>query len=84
MRRVKVLEIFYFVCYTELTLFKSYFVCYIYNNRLVYLLIEKKLLFLQVPLLEIDGKNLVQSSAIARYICRKGNLLGDNEDDMTK
>jgi hypothetical protein len=48
------------------------------------LLIEKKLLFLQVPLLEIDGKNLVQSSAIARYICRKGNLLGDNEDDMTK
>ena len=51
---------------------------------IIYFIKEKKLLFLQVPLLEIDGKNLVQSSAIARYICRKGKLLGDNDDETTK
>ena len=40
-----------------------------------------KLLFNQVPLLEIDGKNLTQSTATTRYLARKGNLYGDTTDD---
>jgi glutathione S-transferase len=41
-----------------------------------------KLLFNQLPLLEIDGKNLTQSTAIIRYLARKGNLYGDSADDV--
>jgi len=33
-----------------------------------------KLMYNQVPLVEIDGMNLVQSGAAARYIARKGGL----------
>lgn len=40
-----------------------------------------KLLFNQLPLLEIDGKNLTQSTAITRYLARKGNLYGDTPQD---
>lgn len=36
------------------------------------------LLFQQLPLLEIDGLKLVQSSAIVRYIARRYNLYGKN------
>jgi hypothetical protein len=46
--------------------------------------IEGKLLFGQVPLLEIHGKNLVQSGAIVRYLAKLANLLGDNADDAVK
>jgi glutathione S-transferase len=34
------------------------------------------LLFGQVPLLQVDGLNLVQSQAIVRYLARKHGLLG--------
>ncbi len=33
----------------------------------------------QVPLLRIDGLNLVQSHAIIRYLARKHHLYGDND-----
>ena len=41
-------------------------------------------MFHQVPLLKIDGLNLIQSSAIARYVARKGNLLGEKEPDISR
>ncbi len=40
-----------------------------------------KLLFNQLPLLEIDGKSLTQSTATTRYLARKSNLYGDTPDD---
>lgn len=40
-----------------------------------------KLLFNQLPLLEIDGKNLTQSTAIIRYLACKGDFYGDTADD---
>jgi len=39
------------------------------------------LLFQQLPLLEMDGKNLVQSAAILRHIARKYNLYGKDADE---
>lgn len=41
-----------------------------------------KLLFHQLPLLEIDGNNLTQSTAIIRYLARKGDLYGDTADEV--
>lgn len=42
-----------------------------------------KLPFDQMPLLEIDGLNLSQSSAMIRYLARRGGLYGnDNTDAM--
>lgn len=38
-----------------------------------------ELLFQQVPLLRIDGIDLVQSGAIARYLARKTHLYGDTD-----
>jgi glutathione S-transferase len=40
-----------------------------------------KLPFNQLPLLEIDGKNLSQSTAMTRYLARKGDFYGDGPDD---
>jgi len=40
------------------------------------------LLFKQVPLLRLDGLNLVQTSAIVRYIGRKANLLGEKDPQI--
>jgi glutathione S-transferase len=40
-----------------------------------------KLPFNQLPLLEIDGRNLSQSSAMTRYLARKGEFYGDGPDD---
>uniref|UniRef100_A0A7S3PCE3 Glutathione transferase n=1 Tax=Aplanochytrium stocchinoi TaxID=215587 RepID=A0A7S3PCE3_9STRA len=37
---------------------------------------EHKLLFGQLPLLEIDGLKLVQSKAIVRYLARRANMVG--------
>lgn len=39
----------------------------------------KELLFAQLPLLRIDGLNIVQSGAIVRHVARKGKLLGSND-----
>jgi len=43
-----------------------------------------ELLFQQVPLLRIDGMNLVQSGAIARYLAHKAHLYGDTDMDAAK
>jgi glutathione S-transferase len=40
-----------------------------------------KLPFDQIPLLEIDGHNLSQSSAMIRYLARRGDFYGDTETD---
>jgi len=45
---------------------------------------DGSLLFQQIPLLEIDGKKLVQSHAILRYIARKYNLYGKNDDEKVQ
>ncbi|XP_003340467.1 glutathione S-transferase-like [Monodelphis domestica] len=42
---------------------------------------EDKLLFQQVPMVEIDGMKLVQTRAILHYIAEKYNLLGNNLKD---
>eukprot|EP01116_Phalansterium_solitarium_P007350 TRINITY_DN19990_c0_g1_i1.p2 TRINITY_DN19990_c0_g1~~TRINITY_DN19990_c0_g1_i1.p2 ORF type:complete len:243 (+),score=66.71 TRINITY_DN19990_c0_g1_i1:339-1067(+) len=42
-----------------------------------------KLAFGQVPLLEIDSLNIVQSHAIARYIARKAGLYGSSPAEAT-
>jgi len=43
-----------------------------------------ELLFQQVPLLRIDGMNLVQSGAIARYLARKAQFYGDTDIEAAK
>uniref|UniRef100_A0A0B7BHZ4 Uncharacterized protein n=1 Tax=Arion vulgaris TaxID=1028688 RepID=A0A0B7BHZ4_9EUPU len=43
-----------------------------------------KLLFDQLPLLEIDGKEIVQSNSIVRYIGRKYGLFGKNLDEEVR
>jgi glutathione S-transferase len=42
---------------------------------------SKKLPFDQMPLLEIDGRFLSQSSAMIRYLARRGALYGANDTD---
>ncbi|CAC5402632.1 GST [Mytilus coruscus] len=43
-----------------------------------------KLLYNQVPLLEIDGLELVQTGAIVRYLAKKYNMYGSNEQEAVK
>ncbi len=40
-----------------------------------------KLPFDQMPLLEVDGLNLSQSSAMIRYLARRGGFYGETDDD---
>ena len=40
-----------------------------------------KLPFDQMPLLELDGLNLSQSSAMIRYLARRGDFYGDDDND---
>nr|XP_006822382.1 PREDICTED: glutathione S-transferase A4-like [Saccoglossus kowalevskii] len=42
------------------------------------------LLFMQVPLLEIDGMKLVQTNAIIRYIARKYDMYGKTLEEKTR
>lgn len=42
---------------------------------------DGKLLFGQLPLLEIDGLKLVQSQAMLRYVAMKGNLWGQTPEE---
>lgn len=46
-------------------------------------LAERQLPFGQLPLLQIDGKELVQSQAIIRYIAKREHLCGLNLDEET-
>lgn len=43
-----------------------------------------RLLYQQVPLLEIDGLQLVQSGAIMRYLARKHNLCGGSQQEAAQ
>ena len=43
-----------------------------------------KLLFGQVPMLEIDGVNIVQTDAILRYLARKHDMLGADLQESAK
>ncbi|KAK3726352.1 hypothetical protein RRG08_027082 [Elysia crispata] len=62
--------------------FKDHF---LYERAEFLKLIEDgKLLFNQLPLLEIDGKQLTQSNACARYVARKAGLCGKNEDEAVQ
>ncbi|RUS74747.1 hypothetical protein EGW08_017498 [Elysia chlorotica] len=45
---------------------------------------DGKLLFNQLPLLEIDGKFLTQSNACVRYVGRKAGLCGKNDDEAAQ
>jgi len=51
------------------------------TSREQFLALFPELLFLQVPLLRIDGLKIVQSGSIARYIAGKANLLGTNDKE---
>ncbi|XP_035685853.1 glutathione S-transferase alpha-4-like [Branchiostoma floridae] len=42
------------------------------------------LLFLQVPLLEIDGMKMVQTGAMLRYIARKASLFGRDDKESAR
>ena len=44
-------------------------------------IVDGKLLFNQLPLLEIDGLNLKQSTAIVRYIGDRGGLVPKDPKD---
>jgi glutathione S-transferase len=50
-------------------------------EELVALRSSGKLPFDQMPLLEIDDHRLSQSSALVRYLARRGDLYGDNDTD---
>ena len=45
---------------------------------------ERQLTFGQLPLLQIDGLELVQSHAICRYLAKRANLMGNNLIDEVK
>ncbi len=45
---------------------------------------SRQLAFAQLPLLQIDGMELVQSQAIVRYLAQRGNLLAGNSKDQVK
>lgn len=53
-------------------------------NAISLFVTDGKLLFKQVPLLEIDGLELVQTPAIVRYIARKGGLYGHSNEESAK
>jgi glutathione S-transferase len=45
---------------------------------------ERQLPFGQLPLLQIDGLELVQSQVIVRYLAKRGNMAGLNSADEIK
>lgn len=47
-------------------------------------LAERQLTFGQLPLLQIDGLELVQSQSICRYLAKRGNLIGNTIADEVK
>ena len=56
------------------------FVCYI---SIVCLFSGGMLRFQALPLLQIDGKNLVQTNCIAYFLARKADMVGQNEEEIT-
>ena len=45
---------------------------------------ERQLPFGQLPLLQIDGYEIVQSQAIVRYLARRAKICGENPGDEIK
>jgi len=54
------------------------------KKREDYVALEPELPFGQVPLLRMDGLNIVQSGAVVRHVARKGKLYGDTDLEMTR
>lgn len=57
-----------------------------FENRVMethdeFLALKPQLLFGQVPMLEIDGKHIVQTQAAIRYVARRGGISGANDHD---
>ncbi|XP_072178586.1 glutathione S-transferase alpha-4-like [Diadema setosum] len=52
------------------------------RQEFLQLIEDGKLMFKQVPLLEIDGKNLIGSTSIPQYVCRKAGFVAQTEDDQ--
>ena len=52
---------------------------YIFSHSLA----DGRLPLEQVPLLEINGKQMIQTNAITRHIARISDLDGVNEDERT-
>jgi glutathione S-transferase len=53
-----------------------------FRTREAYLaLAQSKLAFAQTPLVEFQGKNMVQTQAIVHYFARKGNLIGRSAEE---
>ena len=50
-------------------------------NQACWFAVDGKLYFGQLPLVEIDGLNLVQHNATVRYIAEKGKLIPDDPKD---
>jgi len=46
--------------------------------------VKEKMPMGQLPVLEVDGKQICQSTAIARYIAREGGLLGKGSWEMAR
>lgn len=60
---------------SHLLLFYEYIIIY-HINVIPVCIVDGALMFQQVPLVEIDGMQLVQSRAILNYIAGKYNLYG--------
>ena len=45
---------------------------------------KRQLPFGQLPLLQIDGLEIVESQAIVRYLARRANLQGEEKRDKTR
>ncbi|XP_072178378.1 glutathione S-transferase alpha-4-like [Diadema setosum] len=52
------------------------------REEFLQLIKDGKLMFKQVPLLEMDGKNLIGSESTFRYVCKKGGFMGKTDDDQ--
>ena len=57
---------------------------YVTLRQIAFFNLEGRLQFGQVPLVEYEGLDLVQSSATVRFFAKKANLCGDNLIDQTK
>ncbi|XP_041461409.1 glutathione S-transferase alpha-4-like [Lytechinus variegatus] len=54
------------------------------REEFLQLIADGKLMFKQVPLLEIDGENVIGSEPVLRYVCRKYNFKAKSPEDQVK
>ena len=55
-----------------------------YQSVITVFFADGKLQFLQVPLLTIDGLQLVQCNAIVRYLARRAGMDGDTPEEKAR